>query len=260
MSYYLMHRGWRDHYLFKDQPYSNGEAWEHLIATANFAPSKYRQANKIYDIPRGDLATSYRSLAEKWKWSTGKTIRFLKLLQSDEMITLKTEQNFLWISVVNYDAYQNPYKENETQTKQERNQNETKIDTNVKKDKELKEEERKKTRAETDSDFDRWWTEYPHKVGRGAALSSFKKARGRASFEELIDGVRRYISTKPPDINYCNPATWLNQERWKDEPAQRQDHEKSNRIYTNKPTTIDIIQQGIALARAQREQGIAGKT
>lgn len=31
--------------------------------------------------------------------------------------------------------------------------------------------------------------------------------------------MQRYIATKPPDRNWCNPATWLNQERWRDEPA-----------------------------------------
>jgi hypothetical protein len=35
----------------------------------------------------------------------------------------------------------------------------------------------------------------------------------------LLAGVRRYIATKPEDHPWCNPATWLNQGRWEDEPA-----------------------------------------
>jgi hypothetical protein len=38
--------------------------------------------------------------------------------------------------------------------------------------------------------------------------------------ETLIRARDRYIATKPPDRPWCNPATWLNQERWLDEPAQ----------------------------------------
>lgn len=138
MSYYLMHRGWMDHHLFKDQPYSEREAWEYLIANANYAPTKYRQAGKIYDIPRGAKATSYRDLAGHWKWSVGKVIRFLKLLNTDGMISLKTEHNFVEIYLVNYEAYQNPNFTNGTETEQERNTLGTATDTKVKKVKEGK--------------------------------------------------------------------------------------------------------------------------
>lgn len=171
MSFYLMHRGWRDHHLFKDQPYSDGEAWEYLIASANFVLGKYRQANKLYEIPRGDLATSFRSLGEKWKWSTNKVIRFLRLLENDAMISLKTEHNFLQITLANYETYQNPYQEKETERKQSRNtdgdRKKTETNTNVKKDKELKEEKEKS--LEVDFPID---APTPKKVSnRGTRLS-----------------------------------------------------------------------------------------
>jgi hypothetical protein len=68
--------------------------------------------------------------------------------------------------------------------------------------------------------FSDWWEVYPHKIGKGAAEKSYLKSITKASHHELVEGVKRYISTKPPDRDYCNPATWLNQERWKDQPAE----------------------------------------
>lgn len=68
--------------------------------------------------------------------------------------------------------------------------------------------------------FDYWWEEYPHKVGKGAARLAYARALTKTNHEELVNGIIRYISTKPPDRDYCNPATWLNQERWNDQPAE----------------------------------------
>ena len=70
------------------------------------------------------------------------------------------------------------------------------------------------------SSFDIWWNEYPNKIGKGYALKCFKKALKQATLEELREGVQRYIKSKPDDRPWCNPSTWLNQGRWKDEPAQ----------------------------------------
>lgn len=70
-----------------------------------------------------------------------------------------------------------------------------------------------------EAEFDVWYALYPHKVGKGAARKSFTAARRKAPLERLIEGLRHYIASKPADREWCNPATWLNQERWNDQPA-----------------------------------------
>lgn len=70
-----------------------------------------------------------------------------------------------------------------------------------------------------DQDFEAWYSHYPHKVQRGAAERAFPKALAQASLQELIDGVHRYIESKPVDRPYQNPATWLNGKGWLDQPA-----------------------------------------
>jgi uncharacterized protein YdaU (DUF1376 family) len=67
--------------------------------------------------------------------------------------------------------------------------------------------------------FDRWWEGYPEKVGKGAAKKAFTKALTKTSLDQLTTGVARYKANKPVDRAWCNPATWLNQERWNDAPS-----------------------------------------
>ncbi len=64
-----------------------------------------------------------------------------------------------------------------------------------------------------------FWPAYPHKVGKPAALRAFGPARKRASLEDILAGLGRYKRDKPPDRAWCNPATFLNQDRFADEPA-----------------------------------------
>ena len=69
------------------------------------------------------------------------------------------------------------------------------------------------------AEHETWYGGYPHKVGKRDSLRAFLKARKKASLEILIEGRDRYVRDKPPNREWCNPATWLNGERWNDEPA-----------------------------------------
>jgi hypothetical protein len=68
------------------------------------------------------------------------------------------------------------------------------------------------------SEFDRFWADFPNKVGKRDAAKAFLGARQRTDFETILAGVRRY-SAKTDDRPWCNPATFLNQDRWADDPA-----------------------------------------
>src|SRR5579885_962748 len=70
------------------------------------------------------------------------------------------------------------------------------------------------------AEFDAWWQVYPQKVSKGAAERAWPRARREASYAALVAGLRRYMRTKPPDVAWCHPATWLNGKRWLDQPAQ----------------------------------------
>ena len=67
-----------------------------------------------------------------------------------------------------------------------------------------------------------FWPKYPNKVGKADARKAFN-AIGKSdtvSINTIMRGVERYIHDKPSDRQWCNPGTWLRQERWLDEPGQ----------------------------------------
>ena len=70
-----------------------------------------------------------------------------------------------------------------------------------------------------------FWLVYPHRVGKSDALAKLDRIRRsrRVTFAKLMSGLDAYIASKPPDRQWCNPATWLNQGRWDDEPAPHED-------------------------------------
>lgn len=82
----------------------------------------------------------------------------------------------------------------------------------------------KKRNSDTDQfllEFEKvFWPASPHKVGKAAALKAFVAARKRCELEPLMAGMAAYVRDKPADRPWCNPATWLNQDRWLDQPAR----------------------------------------
>ena len=76
--------------------------------------------------------------------------------------------------------------------------------------------------------FNDFWEIYPRKLGKGEAKGAFQKAVLKFGVEKVMDGVRR-LAEDPnlPATQYVpRAATWLNQERWDDEPYQPSDVSK----------------------------------
>lgn len=67
--------------------------------------------------------------------------------------------------------------------------------------------------------YERFWPDYPHKTGKPTALIAFTKARKKDSLRDIMEGLERYIFTKPADRPWLNPSTFLNQARYLDQPA-----------------------------------------
>lgn len=68
--------------------------------------------------------------------------------------------------------------------------------------------------------FEQFWKIYPRRIGKGAARKSFEKALKLESFDGIMAGLHRqlpYYASKEQQF-IPHPTTWLNQERWADEP------------------------------------------
>lgn len=73
------------------------------------------------------------------------------------------------------------------------------------------------------SGFDRFWEAYPRKVGKGAARKSFERSLAKLAHHAeplavLLAAVARARQAWDDPEFIPHPATWLNQERWDDEP------------------------------------------
>ncbi len=85
-------------------------------------------------------------------------------------------------------------------------------------------EQKKRTRASalapgwSEADREVFWQGFPNKVGKADAMRAFDKATRKVSPDVLFPALQRYAN-KTDDRPFCNPATWLNQERWLDQPA-----------------------------------------
>ena len=69
------------------------------------------------------------------------------------------------------------------------------------------------------TEFTAFYKRYPEKRDKPASKRAWLKARQRASFDVIMNGLECYIADKPPDRPWRYPATWLNGDGWEDEPA-----------------------------------------
>ncbi len=99
-GYYLLHRGWQDHDVFKNEPYSSRDAWVWLIEHALWKDNG--------DLKRGQLDTSLGRLSRSWKWSIGRVRSFLGRLETSTMISTTSNTRSTRITICNYEKYQAP--------------------------------------------------------------------------------------------------------------------------------------------------------
>jgi len=77
----------------------------------------------------------------------------------------------------------------------------------------------KNTKQKALDDFILFWNSYPRKDGKIAAEKAFLKALSITSFETIMKGVTRYRDDPNRSHTFTKqPATWLNQGCWDDEP------------------------------------------
>lgn len=101
-----LHREIQDHWLWKEKPFSKGQAWIDLIMLANHQDGKVAFADHVEMIPRGSFITSQANLAVRWGWTRNRVRSFLSCLESDRMVTIKATTTSTTISLINYEKYQ----------------------------------------------------------------------------------------------------------------------------------------------------------
>lgn len=93
--------------FFKDEPYTEREAWLWLISAASYKKRAVRTKKGVVNLERGQLSHSTRFMAEKWQWKEPRVRRFLKRLKIDASIDAVNDAVQNIITICNYDTYQN---------------------------------------------------------------------------------------------------------------------------------------------------------
>ena len=81
--------------------------------------------------------------------------------------------------------------------------------------------------ADQPDGFESFWSAYPKKVGKPAALKAFRSAKINGHLPEVLADIGGKAQsdawTKDGGQFVPNPATYLNQRRWEDENPQSPD-------------------------------------
>lgn len=102
-----VHRKITDNWVWKDKPFSYGQALIDLIMMANHKEMEILFDGKVVVVQRGSFHTSIVKLSERFGWERKKTTRFLNLLETQKTITTKRTAHGTTITIINYDFYQN---------------------------------------------------------------------------------------------------------------------------------------------------------
>lgn len=97
---------WHDA-AFKDQPFTEREAFVWLIMEASWKDREKRVGNVAVSLKRGQLVASVRFMAEAWKWQKSTVDRFLKRLEKRDMIGTASGTGMNVVTICKYDEYQN---------------------------------------------------------------------------------------------------------------------------------------------------------
>ena len=88
------------------EPFDKRSAWVDLLLLAMHNDKKMLIDNEIVVIKRGSFMTSIVKLSARWAWSRGKVMRYLKLLESEQMLNTKRTPKGTLITIVKYDVFQ----------------------------------------------------------------------------------------------------------------------------------------------------------
>lgn len=104
------------------------------------------------------------------------------------------------------------------------------------------------------STFAEFWAAYPKKVGKGDAERAWKKVSGPAAVLALITEALRWQRVSDQWLKdggqyVPNPATYINQRRWEDEPQEQHARKDAPR-----PQALSFRERDEAARRAQWEE------
>ena len=187
-----IHRQIQNCLIWDDKPFNMASAWIDLLLSANHEDKETIFDKKPILVKRGQRITSGRELSARWGWGKDKTLRFLRLLESEKMIVKDSDSRKTLLTIVNYGIYQDCENENETvirtltgqsqatnkNDKNEKNNNICSNSDDLNETEKPKKKKPKLTEEESEEllkNFEIIYNSYPRKVGRTAGFELYKQ-------------------------------------------------------------------------------------
>lgn len=106
------------------------------------------------------------------------------------------------------------------------------------------------------SEFDRFWEAYPRKTAKVVARKAFDKALSKIDVGTMLRALAWQRNTEQWQRGVIpHPATWLNQERWSDEPIVTA--KKIGRLESQQAQAVEQFQKTEEVKRLMREEGLS---
>ena len=101
-----VHRSITECFIWTDKPFDKARAWIDLLLLVCHKDKKILIDGKPFTVSRGSYLISRGKLAERWGWSLKKLDNYLRVLESEEMVTTFSTKKGIVITIANYDKFQ----------------------------------------------------------------------------------------------------------------------------------------------------------
>ena len=211
------------HFTKERRPATRWEALLDLWLDATFEDEEVASGSEIVLLKRGDVLTSIMARADRWRWGRQRVRHFLAASVSRGEMVLKSSSQRTIITLCNYPKWNDPQPSTRP-TKNQRQYNGKPTTVHVQESEESEEPKKLRKIPESETDFDRFWDVWPKKVGKGEARRAWGKLNGSGPDILIVIEAVRWQSAqeqwhRDEGRFIPNPATWINQQRWLDEPT-----------------------------------------
>ena len=234
----------------------------HMLLKANWKDSKF--LGNV--IPRGSFVSSIGKLAEETSLTIQEVRTAISHLKSTNEITSKSTSKYTVFIINNYDLFQSVNIQNNNQSTNEQQTNNKQSTTSEEK-KEKKKERKKQTMCNEDvAIFERIWSLYPVKRGKGQISDTNKRHILDIGFDEMERTINRYKADLVKD-SWRKPQNgstffnggyvdYLDEEYYKNHPNEKREMPEQGTVVSievsNKTT-----EEGIDWENLSDEQWIA---
>ena len=102
-----IHRKIQDNIIWSSlEPFDRRSAWIDLLLLANHEDNEMLINYETVTIKRGQCLVSVRKLGERWRWGKDRVLKYLKLLESLNMVQRSSINKQTLLTVENYGKYQ----------------------------------------------------------------------------------------------------------------------------------------------------------